>query len=418
MSRSRTSDPVNISTRRATAAYQKGTAVQLRPMPGRSPAMAKAETTCRSVLMVGTHLSAQGGIRTVVQGYVDSGLMDRIPCRYVGTHCDGSTWAKIRSAIGGWARTAFLLFRMDAPLVHLHMASGASCWRKSVITLLARVARRPYVLHIHGGGFIPFYLSQHRLAQRFIHSVLANASTVIALSEAQRTALLKHFQLRATDVLPNAVSIPDHAIPRPSPEAPQTLLFLGHVLKEKGAFDLVRAFARIADRFPRLTLVCAGSGLIAQARAQAERLGVQDRVFFPGWVDVQGRDRALAAATVFVLPSYAEGLPMALLEAMAAGVPVIATPVGGIPQLVEHDVNGVLVRAGQIDALAAALTVLLADPQKQERLGRAARQTVQSGYAIGTTIEKLYAIYTRFGIAPRPAAGAPRESVKIARSGS
>jgi glycosyltransferase involved in cell wall biosynthesis len=370
---------------------------------------------CRSVLMVGTDLSSQGGIRAVAQGYVDAGLMNRVTSRYIGTHCDGSTWDKTRCALSGWAKVAVLLFKMDAPLVHIHISSKGSFWRKAVVALLSRAARRPYVLHVHGGEFVPFYDAQHRLAQKFIRSVFEHAAGVIALSEPMRTLLLKKFQLRATDVLPNAVSIPAHPVKRA--EEPQTLLFLGHLYKAKGAFDLVRAFARIADRFPNLRLVCAGSGAIAQARAQAERLGVLDRVSFPGWVDKQGRDRALAASTIFVLPSYAEGLPMALLEAMSCGLPVIATPVGGIPQLVEHDVNGMLVPAGQIDALAAAMAALLSDPQKQERLGRAARQTVQNGYAIESIIEKLYAIYARFGI-PVSAQASAAEPVKIVRSAS
>jgi glycosyltransferase involved in cell wall biosynthesis len=176
-------------------------------------------------------------------------------------------------------------------------------------------------------------------------------------------------------------------------------LFLGHLLPEKGVFDLVRAFAQVSARIPGMTLLLAGVGQIDRVRKLAGELGVRERVELPGWLGPESKSAALAAGTLFILPSYIEGLPMALLEAMSWALPVIATPVGGIPQLVTHEVNGLLVAPGDVAALAAAITRLLGDPALRERLGNAARTTIASRFSLDDALARLSSIYHRFGLA-------------------
>jgi glycosyltransferase involved in cell wall biosynthesis len=107
---------------------------------------------------------------------------------------------------------------------------------------------------------------------------------------------------------------------------------------------------------------------------------------------------------VFALPSYAEGMPMALLEAMSWGLPVVATPVGGVPQVIEHGVNGLLVAPGDIDGLAAALARLFDEPALRDSLGAAARRTIAARFSVETALARLGELYRRFGLEPRPPA--------------
>jgi glycosyltransferase involved in cell wall biosynthesis len=360
---------------------------------------------CRSVLMIGTDLAGKGGIRAVVQGYLDGGLFERFPGEYIATHRYGSTWTKLTAAIGGWWRVARALRRLDAPLLHAQMASRASFWRKSVACLMARAAGRPYLVHLHGGEFVQFY--QHEsgaLRRRYIRHILANAALVIAVSEIWRERVLKICPAAKVEVLTNAVALPDpsrrHAGLARADGAP-TVLFLGDLNRGKGAFDLVRAFAQIAPRSPHLRLVFGGVGEVAEVRQLAQELGVAARVDCAGWLDSEHKHAALATATLFVLPSYAEGMPMALLEALSWGIPAIATAVGGVPQVVADERNGLLIAAGDIDGLAAAMSRLMSDPALRERLGAAGRETVQSGFALEATLARLAQIYRRFGIAAR-----------------
>lgn len=361
---------------------------------------------CRSVLMVGTHLDGMGGVRAVVKGYVDSGLFERYHCVYVASHRAGSHWVKITTALKAWARVAVLLRKLDAPLVHVQTASRGSFWRKFVVCLLARAARRPYIVHLHGGGFTRFYENESSsFGRRLIRSTLAHAALVIALSEEWREQLLKICPSARVEVLHNGVAIPDTARLRRLEDQETTLLFLGHLLRDKGVYDLVRAFALIARRFPRLKLVLGGVGNVEEVRKLAQQLEIPNRVSCPGWLGPERKLAALASSTAFVLPSYAEGMPMALLEAMSWRLPVITTPVGGIPRVIENGVNGLLLAPGDIEGLAGALRRLLEDPALRERLGSAARATIENHFSLPDAMEKLGRIYSRFGLEAHSSTG-------------
>ena len=357
---------------------------------------------CRSVLMVGTDLEGKGGVRAVVRGYFDGGLFDRYHCVYVASHRAGSTWVKITTAVKAWFRVALLLRRLESPLVHVQVASRGSFWRKFVVCWLARAAGRPYIFHLHGGGFSRFYDDESGwLGRRLIRNTLQHASLVIALSDEWRERLLQICPLARVDVLHNAVAIPDIQGLLRRDDSDSTLLFLGHLLRDKGVYDLVRAFAKVAARFPRAKLVLGGTGDIEGVQQIAAQLGIADRVSCPGWLGPDRKNAALAGSLIFLLPSHHEGMPMALLEAMSWGLPVIATPVGGIPQVVDNEVNGLLVAAGDIEGLATQIERLLADTVLRERLGANARARVETDFSLRDALERLTAIYNRFGLEPR-----------------
>ena len=359
---------------------------------------------CRSILMVGTDLTGMGGIRTVVQGYIDAGLFDRVDCTYVTTHRPGSHWKKVVAALTGWAQVAVRLHTLDAPLVHIHLSSRASFWRKSVVCALARLARRPYLLHAHGSEFADFYEECSPAARGIVRAVLANATLVLALSEAWRTTLERISPQAHIEVLMNAVPLPAlDERSRPAQRQPN-LLFFGEIARHKGVLELARAFAQVAAILPGLRLVYAGTGrAVAETRELTTQLGLDGRTEFTGWLESERKRAVLADATIFVLPSYVEGVPMALLEAMSLGLPVIATPVGGVPEIVTHEVDGLLVPPGDVAALAAAIARLMNEPQLRERLGRAARETIATRFSLDTSVEQLLGFYRRFGIQPREA---------------
>ncbi len=358
-----------------------------------------SQRQCRSVLMVGTDLEGMGGVRAVVRGYVDGGLFERYDTVYVASHRAGSMWVKISTALKAWVRVALLLRKLDAPLVHVHTASRGSFWRKWLVCLMARAAGRPHLIHLHGGGFSRFYEQESSaFGKLLIRDTLAHAALVIALSGEWRERILRICPSARVEVLHNAVAVPPSVSSGRLEESEPVLLFLGHILRDKGIHELVRAFAQLAPRFPRMKLMLAGIGALEEVRQLATQLGVQERVLCPGWLGTEEKRAALASSTLFVLPSYAEGMPMALLEAMSWGLPVIATPVGGIPQVVTSEVNGLLVPPGDVAALASALGRLLESPALRERLGDAARKTIEAGFSLEKALTRLSAIYDRFGI--------------------
>jgi glycosyltransferase involved in cell wall biosynthesis len=209
--------------------------------------------------------------------------------------------------------------------------------------------------------------------------------------------------------LRNGVALPDLSGTAEIRRRSKYILSLGRLGRRKGTFDLVAAFSRIAAERPEWRLICAGHGDVAQTRSLAKEVGIADRVECPGWIDSDTAQQLLAAATVFALPSRMEGLPMALLEAMSWRLPVVTSPVGGIPQLVRHDYNGLLVAPGDVDALAAALGTLMDDEVARERLAGAARATITTEFSRDEIVGQLGRVYRRFGIPARdPAAAAPQ----------
>jgi glycosyltransferase involved in cell wall biosynthesis len=227
--------------------------------------------------------------------------------------------------------------------------------------------------------------------RRWIRHTLEASSVVIALSEGWAVFVHEFAPRAKVAVVPNAVPLPAHAVT--GSEEPGRVLFLGRLEAAKGVFELLAAGALLAPGYPRLKLVFGGEGDAAALQRRAEELGIGEHVECLGWVGPQQRDAELARAAVFCLPSHAEGLPMSMLEAMAAARAVLVTRVGGIPETVRDGDNGVLVPARDEDALAAALARLLDDGALRLRLGQRARATIARDYSTEVVCGQLSAIY-------------------------
>lgn len=329
------------------------------------------------VLMLGPALEVRGGISSVERALI-AALPPHVAVRHVATMREGSKAAKLGAflrALGAtWSGTAAAA---KPDIVHIHFASRASSVRKMALARLALARGCRVVMHAHGGGYRDYWNGASRLQRRNIVRTLRRASALIVLGEAWR----KFFAgIGVPDerivVLPNPVALPA-ALPVRLGATPVTFVYLGLVSAAKGAFDLVEAVGRMTPGGrSRLRVVIAGNGELEALRARIARGGLQETIGVRPWLGEQERDALLASAEAFVLPSHREGLPMALLEAMAWGLAPLATPVGAIAEVVEHGRNGLLCPPGDVAALAQALERLL-DPDLRGELGRAARRRVE-----------------------------------------
>jgi glycosyltransferase involved in cell wall biosynthesis len=180
------------------------------------------------------------------------------------------------------------------------------------------------------------------------------------------------------------------------------VLFLGQIERRKGVYELLDAFAALLPHFPEARLAFGGQGELVAVRRRAAELGIEHQVVLLGWLDGPEKQAELARAAVFCLPSHAEGLPMAMLEAMAAGKPVVVTPVGGILDAVRDGDNGLLVAPGQVAPLAAALGRLLGDAALRRRLGGSARATIAARFDAAVVGRRISDIYRELIAAPVP----------------
>ncbi|WP_197028899.1 glycosyltransferase family 4 protein [Blastococcus sp. URHD0036] len=313
--------------------------------------------------------------------------------RHVTTHRNGSVLTRVTTfLIGAAAFLRELLVRRPA-VVHLHTASYGSFVRKSLLAWASRGLRVPVVLHIHGGAFREFYRSVPRLLQRYVRATLQMADAVVALGETWQRVLHEIAPEARIAVVPNAVR-PGVPVEQPGQGETVHVLFLGDVHEAKGAFLLLDAWGRLGEegRRPPADLVLAGSGAVEEARASVTALGLDDEVRVTGWVPPGDVESLLRLSHVLVLPSFLEGQPMALLEAMAHGLCVVASDVGGIPDLID-DECGVLVPARDRDALTAALQTVLVDARLRSRLGGRALVRVRERFDVDVVWREIDALY-------------------------
>jgi glycosyltransferase involved in cell wall biosynthesis len=345
--------------------------------------------------MIGTDPATHGGISAALESWDRAGLFGRWPITYIPTHRDGSRLQKLSRAAAGFATFVALLARVPCAVLHVHGASRASFWRKAPFMALALAARWPVVFHLHGGGFAGFYEHECGPAGRaVVRFLLERAACVVVVSQRWADWMRRTLPRARVACVPNAVALPAVA---PARRIAGRLAFVGRLGADKGVFELLDAVAALRASHPEIRLELAGDGDIAAVAARVRALGIGDRVLARGWCDAAARARLLADAAVFVLPSHAEGLPMSLLEAMAAGCPVVASRVGGIPDVVRDGVNGLLVPAGDSRALAAALARLLSEHDLGRRLGRAGRMSVACSHAPAAAVERIGRIYSGLG---------------------
>jgi glycosyltransferase involved in cell wall biosynthesis len=342
------------------------------------------------LVMLGTAFDTKGGVSSVVNVYRQHGLFERWPILYLATHCDGSAIRKLIRVVRSLMTFVVVLGGGRVEIVHVHASSWVSFWRKSVFILLAYVAHRPVIFHLHGGNFDSFYESMGGLRKRLIRFVIDRASHIIVLSSQWKSWMAGVSCNKQLSCLYNPVAIP---LVSSAAREPFCLLFLGRMSRDKGIYDLLEVVAVLSRRYPQLRLFCGGDGEAEQVSAVAQRLGISGVVQVLGWVVGDAKDKFLATAGILVLPSYFEGLPMSVLEAMAAGIPVVTTRVGGIPDAVDDGVDGFMVEPGDRIALETALEKLLADRQLQAKMGDSARQKVLEKFSADVVMPQLERIY-------------------------
>jgi glycosyltransferase involved in cell wall biosynthesis len=359
------------------------------------PASPSPEGRAR-VLQFGPGLDVRGGVSAVEQ-IICNHLAPYAAVRHVPTMRDGSALSKASAFTRAVKVMRTALASPEPAIFHLHFASRGSTFRKVILASMVTRAGRPLVLHAHGGGFDKFHAGLPRGLRDKVNACLQRASVFIVLSQRWRDFFIETCELSPSQVcvLPNPVRW-NPEIPNRAGRGHVQFLALGRIAEHKGSFDLLRAFGALPPQLrAHARLVLAGDGDLDRARRLAAPFGDAVRVL--SWVGPVERDRLLAASDVFVLPSHAEGLPMALLESMAAGLPSIVTPVGGIPDVFTNGSDGLFVGVGQVGELVAAMARMLEEEGERLAAGRRAHARVRS-LDVQTYARRLGEIYQR--IAP------------------
>jgi len=277
-------------------------------------------------------------------------------------------------------------------IVHVNITGRGSTVRKIILLTIVRWLKLRYLVHVHDANYAEEYYRRGAFMRAQITTAFRGAAKVLVLGARDEENVSRLLQLpqRQIAVLHNAVPDPLPELAKvPARAEPCHLLFLGHLSARKGVPELLRALAspEVAPRRWRATL--AGGGLIDEFRHLAGDLGIADRIDFPGWLDEAQVRLLYSSGDILVLPSHAEGLAMAVLEGLSYGLPIITTPVGAHPEVIEPEVSGIFVPPGDVEALAAALARVIGDKELRKRLSTGARRRFLEDFNVRTYAERL-----------------------------
>lgn len=337
------------------------------------------------VLVVATSRKTRGGITSVINAHKQGSQWKEFNCIWIETHRDGYAIRKIFYFIKGFLSFLFLLPFCD--LVHIHIAAVN---RKIPFVFLTKLFNKKLIVHLHFPNPETTLYDKH-LSPRYGWCI-RKADICLALSNTWKNMIEECYHVNNVMVLYN----PCPSVNRISySEREKYILFAGTVSKRKGNLDLVAAFSKISYKYPEWKILIAGNGDILEGNRQAEELGIKNQVEYLGWVSGINKDVLFKNASIYCLPSYAEGFPMSVLDAWAYGIPVITTPVGGIPDVAKDFDNMIIFSPGDTESLAEKLDILMSDSQLRYKLAEASCKFADEIFNVKTITQNLSLIYSK-----------------------
>ena len=274
--------------------------------------------------------------------------------------------------------------------VHANLSKRGSTARKWIVSHLTAAIGIPLILHLHGSGYDAFYAALPPFWQRRVAALFHRADHIIVLGTAWAD-----WVSTTLAIPPDRITILHNGVPLPTPQSrtpgPCRILFLGRLGPRKGTPELLTALSTLRDHPWTATL--AGDGDLAPYRTEIASAGLSDRIALPGWLPAPAAAALLVQADILVLPSHAENFPIAIIEALAAAVAIVATPVGATPELLTHDQSALFVPVGDPQALGQALQTLIDDPARRHRIATAGHAIYRAHLDIDALAPKLAAIH-------------------------
>ncbi len=246
--------------------------------------------------------------------------------------------------------------------------------------------------HIHGGGFHVFYENSNAFVKKQIRYFINNVDCLICLSVQWKTFFTENFNPKRIEIIANIIDYPVvyKSIPK---EKELVFLFLGYIHKQKGIFDLLELIADNKEKYSgKIKIVIGGNGEVEKLRRLITENQLSPIVEFVGWVTKDEKANWLKKTDVYILPSYYEGLPISILEAMSYGHPIISTNVGGIPEIVKTNKNGILITPGNFNEIEEAIDFFVNKPEQIKVFGQVSKQLVKK-HLPNSVISELVNIY-------------------------
>ena len=342
------------------------------------------------VLVVATSRKTRGGITSVVKAHETGEQWKKFHCVWIETHRDGPAWRKIAYFI--WACIEYLFLLPFADIVHIHVGVGFSVIRKMFFAMIAKMLKKRIIIHFHPASKEhlrnPLYINKYR--QLFDKSDLLIVLSPYWINVVNKTFPNRNYRM---EYLLNPCPI----VNRNFSHKENVILYAGSLIERKGYDRLLKAFANITNKYPDWRIDFAGDGNLKKAKKIQEELKISNsKVQYLGWVTSREKEIVFQRASVYCLPSRGEGFPMGILDAIAYGIPVVSTPVGGIGDFMQDGVHGLFYKdAYDIDSLTENLDKILSSPELRNRIQRQADMLVYGEFDVKNICFRLGCIYTK-----------------------
>lgn len=291
-------------------------------------------------------------------------------------------------------RLIFIRIFHKSEILHLQVSENFSFPRKGVLLFLGRFLGMGVVLHHHGAEFVPFFRRSSPRMQAFVRAMINAAEVNIVLGEASRRFLINEVSVPASQVVVRfnaAADVGKSAYA--NPQGSWQFLLVANLSPRKGVKELLHAVAQLAHSGAPVSLTLAGGGDIDNYQEMAKALGIEERCTFTGWIGGNDIHTLLLSRTALVLPSFHEGFPMSIIEALSARIPIVTTAVGSIPELLENEKTCLFVQPGHVEELADALRRIATDDVLRQTLVENGRRLYERYFEVNAYMDRMMRLY-------------------------
>jgi glycosyltransferase involved in cell wall biosynthesis len=374
-------------------------------------------TGSRKILMVGPFPPTVGGITTYINTIIGSHLQNKYsfipftisrPTIGIAKNSDGYSVIydigiiimikSLMTTMYHIIKFPFVLLVYNPNIIHIHTTDYWQFWESSFYVFISWSFRKKIILHIHATSFNDFYDVGNK-TKYYINKILSFIDLLILLSKEQKRFFKKIINENKILEMPNFV---DSNVYYPNNRSFDTddvikILFIGgEEAKRKGIYDIVKSMPHVISQINKVTFIFIG-------RFNADRIidiigkhKLDSHVDFRGYVKDEEKRTILKNADIFLLPSYAEGLPIAILEAMSSGLPIITTKVGSIPEVIQNGENGYLINPGDYMALADKIVLLSKNYDVRKKMKSNNIKKIRETYDIKILIKNVEEVYNNF----------------------
>lgn len=342
----------------------------------------------KRVLIVGSAENSDGGVASAIRLIKKMPVWNRFSCYWLGTQIQASKWTKLWYALKAYMKALCIIWRYD--IVHFHTVPNISIKIQLPIFLLALLGRKKIILHLHVGNQLEDKTAKE---YKLFHWCMKHSNRIVLLANKFKETFQKHYPYITTpvNVIYNAC---ESCQSIPYEEHDKTILFAGAFVQNKSGEHLIEAFAQLKDIYPEWKLVMLGDGPnMTLYKKMAKSLGVEHQLELPGYVKGDILKWYFQKAGIFCLCSHHEGFPMVVLEAWQYGVPVITTPVGGLPDIIEEGTNALTYQYSDISMLRFQLKKIMDNSNLCKELGKQGKLYAEQLFSlskIDRDIERLY----------------------------